>query len=124
MYTRLFAKLLIISIVFSKVDISTTINSFTSTNHITDSTSTRSPIITNITNNNKLKIKDIDNPTVQPTYYQSHHTQITTIAGDRTASNNTDDWSPAALTSFNKPRGIWGDSAGNIFISEEVGNKV
>ncbi len=124
MCTKLFVKLLIISVLFSKVDISTALNSFTSTNHNTDSTSTRSPLIANITNNNKLETKDIDDPTIQPTYYQSHHTQITTIAGDKTASTNTGDWSPATLTSLNKPRGIWGDSAGNIFIGEEVGNKV
>ncbi len=113
--------LLKISILFRFVDISTATIIFSTVNHGIDLKQSQTTTI-NI-NHNIKKVYDVG-PTTQPTYYQSHHTQITTLAGDKTVSTYSGNGLSATQTSLNKPRGVWGDSVGNIFIAEEIGNKV
>ncbi len=63
-----------------------------------------------------------DAPTSLPSFYTSSLTLIKTYVGDGTQSY-TDGVSPLS-TGLVNPVGVWGDSAGNFYMSENFGQRV
>eukprot|EP01034_Spumella_vulgaris_P032920 gene32920-40637_t len=73
--------------------------------------------------NGNLYISEVDGNHIRKLGNSEPTTIITTIAGNGTASS-LGNGGKATSASINGPRGVWSDSAGNVYIAEWYGNMV